>query len=62
MVLRPSPSVLPSPGQMNPACSAVLSSHVLQPLVHLGGPQLHLLQFVSVPKLDAVLQMRSHKR
>lgn len=61
MVLRPFPLALPFPGQKNPACSAVLSSHVLQPLVHLGGPQLYLLQFVSVPELDAVLQMWSHK-
>lgn len=61
MVLRPSLSALPFPGQVNPACSAVLSSHVLQPLVHLGGPWLYLLQFDSVPKLDAALQMWSHK-
>ena len=59
--MRPSPSAFPFPGQTNPAHSAVLSSHVLQPFVRLGGPQLYLLQFVSVPELDAVLQMWSHK-
>lgn len=61
MVVRPSPSALSSPGQTNPAHSAVLSSHVLQPFVRLGGPQLYLLQFVSVPQLDAKLQMWPHK-
>lgn len=52
-------SLLSRPNQA--ACSAVLSSHVLQPFVRLGGPQLCLLQFVRVPELDAVLQMWSHK-
>lgn len=61
IVVRPSPSGLPFPDQTNTACSAVVSSHVLQPFVRLGGPQLYLLQLVSVPELDAALQMWSHK-
>lgn len=61
MEVKPSPLALPFPGQTNPAPSAVLTCHVLQPLVHLGGPQLDLLQYVNVPELDTVFQMWSHK-
>lgn len=48
-------------GQTNPVHSAVLTCHIFQPFVHLGGPQLDLPQFVSVPEFDTVLQMWPHK-